>query len=175
MSDGPTNLHRHACRRPPRRAARRRGAAAAAKVARIGLLGDVPRFLDEPFRQGLRELGYIEGQNIVIEHRAPEWKYERLPGLAVELVRLQVDVIVAASPAATKAAKQATSSIPIVFTVSGDPVADGFVASLARPGGNVTGLATVGPELVGKQLEMLKAIVPKVVSGGRSPEPRHSS
>ena len=133
-----------------------------AKVARIGLLGDVPRFLDEPFRQGLRELGYIEGQNIVIEHRAPEWKYERLPGLAVELVRLQVDVIVAASPAATKAAKQATSSIPIVFTVSGDPVADGFVASLARPGGNVTGLATVGPELVGKQLEMLKAIVPKV-------------
>ena len=133
-----------------------------AKIARIGLLGDVPRFLDEPFRHGLRELGYIEGQNIVIEHRAPEWKYERLPGLAVELVRLQVDVIVAASPAATKAAKQATSSIPIVFTVSGDPVADGFVASLARPGGNVTGLATVGPDLVGKQLEMLKAIVPKV-------------
>jgi len=132
------------------------------KSARIGLLGDVPSFLDQPFRQGLRELGYIEGQNIVIEHRAPEWKYERLPGLAAELVRLQVDIIVAASPAATKAAKQATSRIPIVFTVSGDPVADGFVASLARPGGNLTGLATIGPELVGKQLEMLKAVAPNV-------------
>jgi putative ABC transport system substrate-binding protein len=132
------------------------------KSARIGLLGDVPSFLDEPFRQGLRELGYIEGQSIVIERRAPEWKYERLPGLAAELVRLPVDVIVAASPAATKAAQKATSTIPIVFTVSGDPVADGFVASLARPGGNVTGLATVGSELVGKQLEMLKAVAPKV-------------
>jgi putative ABC transport system substrate-binding protein len=132
------------------------------KAARIGLLGDVPLFLDEAFRQGLRELGYVEGQNIVIEHRSPEWKYERLPGLAADLVRLNVDIIVAASPAATKAAKQATSTIPIVFTVSGDPVADGFVASLARPGGNVTGLATIGPELVGKQLEMLKAVAPKV-------------
>ena len=132
------------------------------KSARIGLLGDVPSFLDEAFRQGLRELGYIEGQNIVIEHRAPEWKYERLPGLAADLVRRKVDVIVATSPAATKAAKQATSTIPIVFTVSGDPVADGFVASLARPGANVTGLATVGPELVEKQLELLKAVAPKV-------------
>jgi putative ABC transport system substrate-binding protein len=127
----------------------------AGKSARIGLLGDVPSFLDEAFREGLRELGYIEGQNIVIERRSAEWKYERLPGLAADLVRLKVDVIVAASPAATKAAKQATSTIPIVFTVSGDPVADGFVASLARPGGNITGLATIGPELVGKQLEML--------------------
>ena len=132
------------------------------KSARIGLLGDVPSFLDEAFRQGLRELGYIEGQNIVIEHRSPEWKYERLPGLAADLVRLKVDVIVAASPAATKAAKQATSTIPIVFTVSGDPVADGFVASLARPGGNITGLATIGQELVGKQLEILKGVAPKV-------------
>jgi putative ABC transport system substrate-binding protein len=132
------------------------------KSARIGLLGDVPSFLDEAFRQGLRELGYIEGQNIVIEHRSPEWHYERLPGLATDLVRRKVDVIVAASPAATKAAKQATSTIPIVFTVSGDPVADGFVASLARPGGNITGLATVGPELVEKQLELLKAVAPKV-------------
>jgi ABC-type uncharacterized transport system substrate-binding protein len=132
------------------------------KSARIGLLGDVPSFLDEAFREGLRELGYNEGQNIVIEHRSPEWKYERLPGLAADLVRLKVDVIVAASPAATKAAKQATSTIPIVFTVSGDPVADGFVASLARPGGNITGLATIGPELVGKQLEMLKGVAPTV-------------
>jgi putative tryptophan/tyrosine transport system substrate-binding protein len=132
------------------------------KSARIGLLGDVPPFLDEAFRQGLRELGYIEGQNIVIEHRSPEWKYERLPGLAAELVRLKVDVIVAASPAATKAAKQATSTIPIVFTVSGDPVAEGFVASLARPGGNITGLATISPDLVGKHLEMLKGVAPMV-------------
>jgi putative ABC transport system substrate-binding protein len=129
---------------------------------KVGFLGDVPSFIDEAFRQGLRELGYVEGQNIAIEHRAPDWKYERLPGLAAELVRLKVDVIVAASPPATEAAKQATTTIPIVFTVSGDPVAEGFVASLARPGGNITGLATMGPELVGKQLEMLKAIAPKV-------------
>ena len=132
------------------------------KSARIGLLGDVPSFLDEAFRQGLRELGYVEGQNIAIEHRSPEWKYERLPGLAADLVRLKMDVIVAASPAATEAAKRATSTIPIVFTVSGDPVADGFVASLARPGGNITGLATIGPELVGKQLEILKSVAPKI-------------
>jgi putative ABC transport system substrate-binding protein len=134
----------------------------AGKSPRIGFLGDVPPFLDEAFRQGLRELGYVDGQNITIEHRAPEWKYERLPGLAAELVRLKVDVIVAASPPATEAAKQATRTIPIVFTVVGDPVAARFVASLARPGGNLTGLATISPELLGKQLEMLKAIAPKI-------------
>jgi putative tryptophan/tyrosine transport system substrate-binding protein len=132
------------------------------KSYRIGLLGDVPSFLDEAFRQGLRELGYVEGQNIAIEHRSPELKYERLPGLAADLVRLKMDVIVAASPAATEAAKRATSTIPIVFTVSGDPVADGLVASLARPGGNITGLATISPELLGKQLEILKSVAPKV-------------
>ena len=132
------------------------------KVARIGLLGDVPSFLYDAFRQGLQELGYVEGQNIVIEHRFPEFRYERLPGLAAELVRLNVDVIVAASPPATEAAKLATRTIPIVFTVSGDPVAEGFVASLARPAGNLTGLATIGPELVGKQLQMLRTVVPKV-------------
>src|SRR5215468_1085809 len=132
------------------------------KTARNRFFGDVPSFLDEAFRQGLRELGYVEGQNIAIEHRATEWKYERLPGLAAELVRLKVDVIVAASPPATEAAKQVTRTIPIIFTVSGDPVAEGFVASLARPGGNLTGLATISPELVGKQLEMLKAVAPKV-------------
>jgi putative tryptophan/tyrosine transport system substrate-binding protein len=133
------------------------------KTARIGLLFFVSTpFLDEAFRQGLRELGYVEGQNIVIEYRSAEGKDERLPGLAAELVRLKVDVIVAASPPATEAAKQATSTIPIVFTVSGDPVAEGFVASLARPGGNLTGLATISPELVGKQLEMLKGVAPKV-------------
>ena len=132
------------------------------KAARIGLLGDVPPVFDEAFRKELRELGWVEGQNITIERRAPEWKYERLPVLAADLVRLKVDVIVATTPPATEAAKQATSTIPIVFTVSGDPVADGFVASLARPGGNVTGLATMGAELVGKQLELLKVVVPKV-------------
>jgi putative tryptophan/tyrosine transport system substrate-binding protein len=133
------------------------------KTARIGFLArvDTP-FLYEAFRQGLRELGYVEGQNIAIEYRSSEGKDERLLGLAAELVRLKVDVIVAAAPAATQAAKQATSTIPIVFTVSGDPVAEGFVASLARPGGNLTGLATIGPELVGKQLEMLKTVAPKV-------------
>jgi putative ABC transport system substrate-binding protein len=133
------------------------------KSARIGFLFLVPTpFLDEAFRQGLHELGYVEGQNIAIEYRSAEGKYEGLPGLAAELVRLKVNVIVAASPPATEAAKQATSTIPIVFTVSGDPVAEGFVASLARPGGNLTGLATISPELVGKQLEMLKTVAPKV-------------
>ena len=134
-----------------------------AKTARIGLLFFVPTpLLDEAFRQGLRELGYIEGQNIAIEYRSAEGKSERLPGLAAELVRLKVDVIVAASPPATEAAKRATSTIPIVFAVSGDPVAEGLVTSLARPGGNITGLATISPELVGKQLEMLKGVAPKV-------------
>jgi len=131
------------------------------KTARIGVLGRVSLPFDA-FREGLRELGYVEGQNIAIEYRFADGKDERLPGLAAELVRLKVDVIVAVSPPATEAAKQATSTIPIVFPVSGDPVAEGFVASLARPGGNLTGLATIGPELVGKQLELLKAVAPKV-------------
>jgi putative ABC transport system substrate-binding protein len=132
------------------------------KTARIGFLFFVTSpSLNEAFRQGLRELGYVEGQNIVIEYRSADGKDERLPGLAAELVRLKVDVIVAASPPATEAAKRATSTIPIVFAVSGDPVAEGLVASLARPGGNITGLATISPALVGKQLEMLKGVVPK--------------
>ena len=131
------------------------------KTARIGFLARVSAPFDA-FREGLRELGYVKGQNIAIEYRSADGKDERLPGLAAELVRLKVDVIVAASPPATEAAKQATRTIPIVFTVSGDPVAEGFVASLARPGGNLTGLATIGPELLGKQLEMLKTVAPKV-------------
>jgi putative ABC transport system substrate-binding protein len=134
----------------------------AGRSPRVGLLGDVPPFLDEAFRQGLRELGYVDGQSITIVYRATDWKYERLPALAADLVRLKVDVIVTASPPATEAAKRATSTIPIVFTVAGDPVAAGFVASLARPGGNLTGLATTSPELVGKQLEMLRAVAPKI-------------
>ena len=116
----------------------------------------------EAFRQGLRELGYVEGKNIVIEWRSAEGKLDRLPALAAELVRLKVDIIVTAGPTATRAAKEATSTIPIVMAQDTDPVGTGFVASLARPGGNITGLSTLAPELSGKQLELLKEIVPKL-------------
>jgi putative ABC transport system substrate-binding protein len=141
-------------------------AQAPAKVPRIGFLSarpptDNPYFL-EAFRQGLRELGYVEGQNIATEYRFAEGRPERLPALAAELVRLKVDVIVTAGTPAPLAAKQATSTIPIVFAVAGDPVGEGLVASLARPGGNITGLSSISPEVVGKQLELLKEIAPKV-------------
>jgi putative ABC transport system substrate-binding protein len=116
----------------------------------------------EAFRQGLRELGYVEGKNIVVEYRYAEGKAERERELAAELARLNVEVIVTAGPADTKAAKAATSTIPIVMGFDPDPVANGFVASLARPGGNITGLSTLAPEISGKQLELLKEIVPKV-------------
>ena len=140
-----------------------------AKVFRIGYLGNVPPTdpavsrLWDAFLQGLRELGYVEGQNIVIERRYAGGRYERLPALAAELVRLKVDVIVAAgaSPLA-HAAKDATSTIPIVMTSHGDPVGSGLVASLARPGGNVTGLSMLSPDLLGKQLQLLKEAVPKL-------------
>ena len=104
----------------------------------------------------------MEGKNIVIEWRYAEGKLDRLPALAAELVRLKVDVIVTAGPAATRAAKEATSTIPIVMAQDSDPVGSGFVASLARPGGNITGLSTLAPEISGKQLELLKEIVPKL-------------
>ncbi|HTN71598.1 MAG TPA: ABC transporter substrate-binding protein [Methylomirabilota bacterium] len=116
----------------------------------------------ESFRQGLRELGYAEGKNIVIEWRAAEEKLDRLPALAAELVRLKVDIIVTAGSSPTRAAKQATNTIPIVMAQDPDPVGSGFVASLARPGGNITGLATLAPELNGKRLELLKETVPKL-------------
>ena len=116
----------------------------------------------ESFRQGLRELGYVEGKNIVIEWRYAEGKLDRLPALAAELVRLKVNVIVTGAPAATRAAKAATSTIPIVMTNDPDPVANGFVARLARPGGNITGLCTFAPELGGKRLEILRGVVPKL-------------
>ena len=116
----------------------------------------------DAFRQGLRELGYVEGKNIVIEWRSTEEKPDRLPALATELVSLKVDVIVTGGPSATRAAKGATSTIPIVMSTDPDPVANGFVASLARPGGNITGLATLAPELSGKRLELLKETVPKL-------------
>src|SRR6266536_119545 len=114
------------------------------------------------FRQGLRALGYVEGKNIVIERRHAEGKLDRLPALAAELVRLNVDVIVTSGPTATHPAKAATSTIPIVMAFDDDPVGSGFVASLARPGGNITGLSTLAPEISGKQLELLKEIVPRL-------------
>ena len=136
------------------------------KIPRIGYLsGTSPSAIvarTEAFRQGLRELGYVEGKNIVIEYRAAEGKLDRLPALAAELVRLKVDIIVTTGPSVTRAAKEATNTIPIVMTQDGDPVASGFVASLARPGGNVTGLSTLAPELSGKRLELLKETIPKL-------------
>jgi putative ABC transport system substrate-binding protein len=138
----------------------------AAKVPRIGYLtgslaGDP--HLPEAFRQGLRDLGYVEGRNVVIEYRDAEGRLERLPALAAELVALKVDVIVAAGGTlAALAAKQATRTLPIVFIAVGAPVTSGLVTSLARPGGNVTGLSLLFPELVGKWLEELKQAVPGV-------------
>ena len=136
------------------------------KIPRIGFLNATsPSTVAarlEAFRQGLRELGYVEGKNIVVEYRWAEGKIERLPDLATELVRLKVDVIVTASSTVTRAAKEATSTIPIVMSNDNDPVGNGFVASLARPGGNITGLATLYPEISGKRLELLKEIIPKL-------------
>ena len=136
------------------------------KTPRIGYLTNVSQFADsaryEAFRQGLRELGYVGGKNIVIEYRSGEGKSDRLPALVAELVRLKIDVIVSTGPTVTRAAKEATTTIPIVFAQEGDPVASGFVASLARPGGNITGLSTLSPELNGKRLELLKETVPRL-------------
>jgi putative ABC transport system substrate-binding protein len=140
----------------------------AASLPRIGFLA--PASLSDPrvppyiraFQEGLRELGYVEGRNIAIEFRWAEGQYERLPGLAAELVRLNVNVIVAAGPNAIQAAKQATATIPIVMAAVGDPVGTGFVAGLARPGGNITGVSNMLPDLVGKQLELLKEVLPTV-------------
>jgi len=115
----------------------------------------------EVFRQGLRDLDYVEGKNIVIEWRYAEGKPDRLPAIAADLVRLKVDVIVTGGGISTRSAKDATVTIPIVMTQDIDPVGNGFVASLARPGGNITGLSTLAPEISGKQMELLKEIVPK--------------
>ncbi len=148
------------------------------KIPRIGDLLGSPLSANsariEAFRQGLRELGYVEGKNIVIEWRSAEGKLDRLPALASELVRLKVDIIVSAGPSATRPAKEATVTIPIVMAQDSDPVANGFVASLARPGGNITGLATLSPEISGKRLELLKETVPRlsrVAVLGTSTEP----
>jgi putative ABC transport system substrate-binding protein len=134
------------------------------KIPRIGVLRPAPGAapLYEAFRQGLRDLGYVEGQNIVLELRDAEARAERLPNLAAELVRLKVDVIVTSSTPAIQAAKKATATIPIVMGFSGDPVGTGLVASLANPGGNITGLSDIGPEISGKQLELLKEAFPTI-------------
>jgi len=135
------------------------------KVSRIGYL-NATSFTSfeagraEAFRHGLRELGYMEGRNIVIEYRYADGKQDQLRGFAAEMVRLKVDAIVTSVGASTRAAKQATVTIPIVMKQDNDPVGNGFVASLARPGGNITGLSRVAPELSGKQLELLKETIP---------------
>ena len=136
------------------------------KIPRIGYLTGATRDGQsariESFRQGLRELGYVEGKNIVIEYRYAEEKQDRLSTLAAELVRLNVDMIVTGGGGNTRAAKEATNTIPIVMAQDSDPVGNGFVASLARPGGNITGLSNLSPEISGKQLEFLKEIIPKL-------------
>ena len=136
------------------------------KIPRIGFLGATSPSSNtariEAFRQGLRELGYIEGKNIVIEYRWAEGKTERLPELTAELVHLKVDIIVTAGPTVTRVAKEATVTIPIVMSFDNDPVASGFIASLARPGGNITGLSALFPELSGKRLELLKEVIPRL-------------
>jgi putative ABC transport system substrate-binding protein len=136
------------------------------KVPRIGYLSVLSPSSDsariEAFRQGLRELGYVEGQSLAIEPRYTEGKLDRLPDLAGELVRLNVDVIVAGGSTAIRAAKNATKLIPIVMAHGSDPVALGYVASLARPGGNITGLTHLAPELGGKRLELLKDMIARL-------------
>ena len=139
----------------------------AGKVPRIGLLlstsASVTSEAVEAFRQRLRELGCVEGKNIAFEYRSAEEKLDRLPDLAAELVRLKVDAIITYSTPAVQAAKRATTTIPIVMANVSDPVAMGLVASLARPGGNVTGLSNLVPDLAGKRLELLKETLPKLI------------
>jgi len=137
----------------------------AKKVPRIGFLGAASATSQasrlDAFRQGLRDLGYVEGKSIIIEYRDAEGKFERLPKLAAELVGLKVDIIVTQGSPAAEAAKKTTSTIPIVMATGGDAVGSGLVASLARPGGNITGLSTLATDLAAKRLELLKEVVPK--------------
>ena len=136
------------------------------KIPRIGFLAATSPQIEttriEGFREGMRELGYVEGKNIVIEWRWAEGQFDRLPDLADELARLDVDVIVAGGSTSTGAAKKATTTIPIVMAQTNDPMGSGMIVSLAHPGGNVTGLSTLVPELSGKRLELLKEVVPKL-------------
>jgi putative tryptophan/tyrosine transport system substrate-binding protein len=136
------------------------------KVPRVGIVTAQPlsaiAVRHEALRQGLRELGYLEGKNIVIEHLSAEGKFDRLPALMAEIVRLKVDVILSHGPTTTRAAKEATSTIPIVMAQDPDPIGNGFVANLARPGGNITGLSSLTSDLNGKRLELLKETLPKL-------------
>lgn len=135
----------------------------AGKVWRVGVLGNSPTpHLDDAFRKGLRDLGWNEGQNIALEYRYNKGRLDLLPSLAADLVRLKVDLIVAWAAPEAEAAEKATKTIPIVFLVHGDPVGAGHVASLARPGGTMTGLGQMLPELTAKQLELLKRVVPSI-------------
>jgi putative tryptophan/tyrosine transport system substrate-binding protein len=137
-----------------------------AKVYRIGFLGNSTAVLEAdlvgPFREGLRDLGYVEGQNILMEYRWAEGEYERFPALTAELIALRVDVIVTAGTPASLAVQKAATSIPLVMVAVGDPVATGLVASLGRPGGNITGLTSISSEMAGKRLELLREVVPKL-------------
>jgi putative ABC transport system substrate-binding protein len=141
-------------------------AQSAAKPHRVGFLGNSTAALEanlvEPFRQGLRERGYVEGRDVVVEYRWAEGKYERFPELIHDLLRLKVDVIVTAGTPAALAVKRATTTVPLVMIAVGDPVGTGLVASLARPGGNVTGLTSIAADLEGKRLELLREVVPKL-------------
>jgi putative tryptophan/tyrosine transport system substrate-binding protein len=131
------------------------------KIPRIGyVIGSGPGPLVEAFRQGLRDFGYIEGKNILVEYRYAEGNRDRIPGLVAELVQLKVDILVSPTGTAILAAKQATKTIPIIMVIIQDPVATGLVDSLARPGGNITGISTLVRELGGKRLELLKEVVP---------------
>jgi putative tryptophan/tyrosine transport system substrate-binding protein len=138
----------------------------AGKVYRIGFLGNSTAALEVnlvgPFREGLRDLGYVEGRNILIEYRWAEGKYDRFPALIGELIVLKVEVIVTAGTPASLAVKKATSLIPLVMVAVGDPVATGLVASLGRPGGNITGLTSMSQDLEGKRLELLREVIPKI-------------
>lgn len=143
------------------------------RIPRIGFLSNrvspapaTPDLVADAFWQGLRNLGYIEGKNILVEHRYAEGKEDMRPGLVAELIQLKVDVIVSATLRGIRAAKQATKTIPSVMITTADPVAAGLVDSLARPGGNITGLTRLTRELSGKRLELLKEAVPKVSRAG---------
>jgi ABC-type uncharacterized transport system substrate-binding protein len=149
----------------------------AGKSPRIGVINELAAghpFV-EAFRQGLRELGYVEGQNIVVEYRHVPGRIDQVPAIAGELVRAKVEVLVVAGSAAARSAKAVTTTVPIVFATAGDPVSVGLVASLARPGGNATGLSVLTPDLAAKQLELLKATVPKVYRVGLLYNPENPS
>ena len=142
------------------------------KVPRIGYIDPLSRSSlmgmgwVEAFRSGVHDLGYVEGKNIIIEYRWSEGKYDRLPGLAAELVHLGIDILVTYGTPATRAAKQATTTVPIVMAISGDAIATGLIISLNRPGGNITGSTFFNPELCAKRLELIKEAVPSTTRVG---------